>query len=146
MMRLNMDCVRDVLLCAEEHTGLYSFCAFLDNSDFSNHVEEALGRTPRHLPEHQLQLERKYSNEELLYHVNYCAKADLIELNKELPSELYVTDLTPKGHDFLENIRENRIWSSVKDVAGKVGSKSLEAVVQIASNVITELIRSHFSL
>lgn len=34
----------------------------------------------------------------------------------------------------------------VKSIAGKVGSKSLDALVEIASNVITELIKAQFGL
>ena len=59
---------------------------------------------------------------------------------------LTALDLTPKGHDFLANIRENKIWSGVKTVAETVGSKSLDALIQISSNVITELIKAQFHL
>lgn len=57
-----------------------------------------------------------------------------------------VQDLTPTGHKFIENIRQDTIWNNTKSIAAKVGSKSLDAIMQIASNVITELIKSQFGL
>ena len=45
-MRLNMDCVRDILLCVEENTGLRKSCLFVDISPFANDVRRALGDNP----------------------------------------------------------------------------------------------------
>lgn len=57
-----------------------------------------------------------------------------------------VSDLSPHGHEFLANIREDTIWNDVKSISSKVGSKSLSAVSQIASLVIAEIIKSQLGL
>jgi len=38
------------------------------------------------------------------------------------------------------------VWNGVKSVAGKVGATSLSALTQIATNVVTELIKAQFGL
>lgn len=106
-----------------------------------------IGNAPIPFPEYQTALLKDFSNDELIYHINYCMEANL--LSSDSPYNAYqivIQDLTPKGHEFLENIRDNKIWSGVKDVAAKVGSKSLDSVSLIASNIITQLIRAYFHI
>lgn len=57
-----------------------------------------------------------------------------------------VVDLTPKAHEFINNIRKDTNWNKTKEVAGKVGSFSLNVLSQIATNVITSLINSYTGL
>lgn len=136
-MQLNLDCIRRILLCVENNTGLRKYCFFID----SNLEKAELLTGGRLIPpkDYQLELLHDFSNDELIYHVHYCIKADLLSTNS-LSFDVYqivITDLTPNGHRFLENIRDNKVWNNVKNIAEKVGSKSLDAVIQIASNVIT---------
>lgn len=89
-----------------------------------------------------------FSRSAIAYHARYCYEANLIKDfsiggNSE---SVFASDLTPKGHDFLSNIRENKIWNGVKIIAGKVGSSSLDALIQISTNVITELIKAQFGI
>lgn len=144
-MRLNLDCVRDILLCVEEHTGPRSRCMFVDTSQ-----TESLKRMGLHTEEpqeYQINLMGVYEIDEIVYHVKYCHEADLIVLMEaSSPYLQLVSDLTPKGHDFLANIRNDKIWANVKEITGKVGAKSLSAAVQIASSVITLIIKSHLGL
>lgn len=142
-MKLNLDCIRQILLCVEENTGLRKSCFFIDSG--LEEAETIIGNSPIPPQDYQTQLLKKYDNDELIYHVAYCVEAGLVSTNQ--PLGLYqtiITNLTPKGHDFLENVRDNKIWSGVKSIASKVGSRSLESVIQISSNVLTELIKSQF--
>lgn len=144
-MRLNLDCVRSILLCVEANTSLRKYCRFIDSS--LEESEIIIGNEPIPPADYQVELLKKYANDELIYHINYCIDADL--LSSDQPQGLYeiaIIDLTPKGHDFLENIRDNKVWASAKNVAGKVGAKSLEAIIQISSNVVSELIKHQFGL
>ncbi len=140
-MKLNLDCVRDILLCVEENTGVRKYCYFVDSTlDDFNHRG---GFEVLDAPDYQKKLMENGSVEELIYHINYCVKADLLsQINSSTGYKILIADLTPKGHDFLENIREKTIWDGVKAIATKVGSKSLESVTQIASNVVIEIIRA----
>lgn len=72
----------------------------------------------------------------LITGVRYYEDGDYIEID----------DLAPAGHQFLANVRQDNIWNNTKTIAGKVGSKSLDALIQISSNVITELIKAQFCL
>ena len=74
-------------------------------------------------------------------------EADSIDVPKSyLPQISRVYDLTFAGHQFLANVRSDNIWNGVKSVGLKIGSVSLEALTQIASNVITELVKAQFGL
>ena len=144
-MKLNLDCVRNILLCVEDNTGLRKPCFFIDSGLEKSRVIIAVDPIP--VPTYQSELHKQFNNDELIYHINYCIKANLLSTNT--PHDAYqiiITGLTPHGHEFLENIRDNKIWSGVKDIAAKVGSKSLDSVYLITSNVITQLIRAQFHI
>lgn len=144
-MKLNLDCVRQILLCVEENTGLRKSCFFVDSGLEKGEV--IVGNDPVPPPDYQSKLLEEFSNDELIYHINYCVESKLLSANSQLGLyQIFIADLTPKGHDFLENIRDSQVWSGIKNIATKVGSKSLESVIQIASNVITQLIKAQFGL
>ncbi len=127
-MKLNPDCIRDILLVIEALPDLQHYYRFDSET------------IPEFFPQ--------YSLEEIMYHLRQCELSEfLLNPSHTLNYASYtVSDLTPKGHEFLANIRENNIWNGVKSIAGKVGSTSLNALTQIASNVITELIKAQFAL
>lgn len=144
-MRLNLDCVRSVLLCVEENSGLRTRCVFVDSAMDAGIA--ASGLRTREPMDYQMDLLEEYDSDEILYHVRYCIEAELVaEAQGSSPYIRTIVDLTPKGHDFLANIRDSKIWGGIKSVAAKVGSQSLDAVVQISSNVISELIKAQFGL
>lgn len=127
-MKLNPDCIRDILL-AVEATSTASKAWVYDSASPPNGLSN-------------------YSKDEIVYHARQCSKSNLID-----GFHLYgacdtisISDLTPDGHEFLANIREDTTWSKVKAVSEKIGSRSLDALTQIASNVITDLIKSHFGI
>lgn len=128
-MKLNPDCIRDILLTVEENTD------FRRMWDFDSSCIE-------HKPLN------RYTFDEVIYHISQCNKAGLVD-----GCQIYmggtagcIRDLSPYGHQFLADIRSDTVWSGVKNVAGKVGSTSLNALVQIASSVITALIKAEFGL
>lgn len=128
-MRLNPDCVRDVLLAVE------------DGTDFVKALEySADGDVPKFL--------RRYDHAEVIYHIRQCDRAGLILGVRYYEDGDYieVDDLAPAGHQFLANVRQDTIWNHTKEIAAKVGSKSLDALLQISSGVVTELIRSQLGL
>lgn len=125
-MKLNPDCIRDILLAVEAicDTGRY-FDSRID-------LDKILGN---------------YNVEEIAYHARQCDMAGMFyKFKRGIDGGWEVADLTPKGHEFLANIRENTIWNNVKAVSSKVGSKSLSAISQIASAVVTEIIKSQLGL
>ena len=51
--------------------------------------------------------------------------------------------LTPEGHQFIGNIQSEKLWNRVKNVAKDAGVNTVQALVQIASNVALSAIQSH---
>lgn len=128
-MRLNSDCIRDILLTAEEEC---------DSEHRMQYVKDEI--VPERL--------KKYSHNELLYHIRQCEYSKLIfkPLYYDCDTNIKIPDLTPEGHQFIANIREDKVWNGVKSIAQQVGSHSLNALTQISSNVIAQLIKSYFNL
>lgn len=121
-MRLNPDCIRDLLIAIE------------DKSTFTSCFTYSVAANISTLNE--------YSHEEVLYHANQANMSGFIIGFQPYDAGNYftVSDLTPKGHEFLANIRSDTNWNKVKEISRKVGSSSLNALSQIASNVITNII------
>lgn len=125
-MRLNPDCVRDILIEVEQ-SSTYSTGLNL-NTNIDN------------------MLFKKYSWAEITYHITQCVQAKLLTSATIFETDGYacISDLTPTGHEFLANIRQDTNWNKTKEIAKKVGTLSLSAIKDIASNVISEVIQSYF--
>lgn len=122
-MKLNPDCIRDILLTVEENTSYGKFMSYDTNTEY------------RRL--------KPYSNEEVMYHIKQCDISGLItEVSYYMDGSCTIHDLSPKGHQFIANIRTDTNWNKTKEVAKKVGSYSLDTLTKIASDVITNVISS----
>ena len=122
-MKLNPDCIRDILLTVE------------DNCTINNGIR---------LPDNNFEKLNKYTIDELMYHVRQCALSEFFYRVIEISDGSYfVTDLSPQGHEFLADIRKDNNWNKVKEVSSKVGSNSLKAIMQIASSVVADLIKQY---
>lgn len=55
---------------------------------------------------------------------------------------LWIPDeaLTKQGHDFLDTIRDNKVWSAAKKKASSLKDVSLDILKQIASQVAIDLL------
>lgn len=126
-MKLNHDCVRDVLICIEEnlHYGCYI--------DFST-VEL-----------------KNYSSEDLLYTADKLLEAGFLNgeplnyINSSIP-DIRITSITWEGHQFLDNIRDDGVWKDTKNVLSRFSSASLSMVGNIASQIITSMIRKQLGI
>ena len=78
-----------------------------------------------------------------MYHLIQCGKSNLIECSQlDLSGNLIIKDLTPRGHEYLNNIRKDTNWSKVKKISKSVGAESLKVMEDIAVGVITNVINS----
>lgn len=126
-MKLNPDCIRDILLKMEDTP--------YQEDIYPDQLYETL-------PD--------YAHDEIDYTILKMNEAGFISatIQKYLDGSVDITihDITYNGHQFLANIRSNNIWNNVKEVSKKVGSNSLSAISQIATGVITEIIKSQLGL
>lgn len=127
-MRLNPDCIRDILLTAEEtiqykDNHLISMC-------YSN-VPSKFGRLA------------KYSNDEIRYHIIQCRQHNFIQILSTTYETILIGDLTPLGHEFLTNISSNTIWNKTISIANNLGSTSLDVLLKVSTGVLTQMINKH---
>ena len=100
-MKLDIDCVRDILLTVEENTG---YNEYMTVSEMSINYD----------------LLKKYDSNKVMYHIIQSAKANLIDAEQvDLAGNIMIKDLTPYGHKFIANIRENSNWNKVKKLPMK---------------------------
>lgn len=129
-MRLNPDCVRDILFYIEENTDYQYWTTF-----------------PRSPQNFDIKLKNDYPANEILYHLELCEEYGyIVTPNSQPMGTIQVKRLSVSGHEFLENIRQDTNWNKTKEVAKKSGSTSIEILSNIASNLATALISKHLGL
>lgn len=127
-MKLNPDCMRDVLI----------------------EMEKAEYEEPLYLQRFYDALP-KYSEDVINYSIVKLEEAGFIKATVKSRigydySILRIDDITYSGHQFLADIRSESIWNNVKEVSAKVGSNSLQAISQIATSIITTIIKQQLGL
>jgi hypothetical protein len=127
-LKMNIDCIRDVLLELESFPmGCYVVDSF----------EQSI---------------RKHGKPDVVYSLMKLAEAEYINANyvRTMDGRPHITavfDMTFRGHEFLEKIRSDTIWSTnIKPILSSIGSISFDAITQIASSVITSLISARLGL
>lgn len=120
-MKLDPDCLRDILLLVEKKSsfeGMFSYSDFM-NSDLVN----------------------KYDTGKIFYHIKQAAMSNLItKVTWTKDPDFSFSDLTPEGHKFINDIRNEQNWKKTKSVAKSIGSFSIDALKSIASGVVTSAI------
>lgn len=123
-MKLNPDCIRDILMFVENETTLY----------------DPVEISPEDIPE----FFNSYSSEEVMYHIKQCELSNLILIPSwYLDGGCIIAYLLPEGHQFIANIRNDTNWNKTKEIAKSVGSSSLDIIKEIAANVVSSLIQSY---
>ena len=130
-MRLNPDCIRDILMSLEQTTdGIINFS--WNWEDFQAHQE---------FPRMQ-----NYTVDEISYHVQQCYHHGFFIGARMYITGFIIMDISPSAHEFLANIRSEDNWGKVKPVIEKVGSTSLPVITAVAGNVIGAAIRQAMGL
>ena len=116
-MKLNQECVRDLLLYLEEN---------LEANDIIDIKE----------------IDLNYSKEELFYTAQKLGEAYYIDFNAHTAfiENSTIKTITWDGHQFLDNIRDSEIWKKTKSASSKFASVSISFLGRIASEIITKMI------
>ena len=128
-MKLNPDCIRDILFAIESLSKPHSLL-----------TSDQL---------YQTSFLSKYTSEEIYYHLQQLDWSGYIitpNHNKTIDGTFIVNDLSPTGHEFISNIRQDNNWSKVKSISKEIGSETLSTIKSIAENVIATAINSSMGL
>lgn len=137
-MKLNYECMRDVLLTLEQ-------CLDLDD-DFS--YNELKLNEVVDIPV----LCNKYSKKDIAYSVYMLSDAGLIMYEPPRPVKapnsgviVYfsgdcVNSITYKGHEFIQQIQNETVWNKTKEKLKPLGIMTVEIISQVASNIITQIL------
>ncbi|EGS9997873.1 DUF2513 domain-containing protein [Clostridium perfringens] len=122
-MKLNPDCIRDILLTVEESTDFNHYLSYrFDSNSFE-----------------KLSI---YSHDEITYHIRQCDLSNLLYKVSYYDggNSIDILDLSPKGHNFLADIRSDTVWNNTKTIANKIGSTSLDVLLKVSTGVLTQMI------
>lgn len=117
-MQLSPTCIRDILIAVEIHSDFHTCTQYK--------VEDPFPELSGH------------SHEEILYHVRQCEESGLIQGVHYYDNGKHtdIADLTPVGHEFLANIRNDTIW---KKVLSKGAGASLSILMELANQLAVKL-------
>lgn len=127
-MRLNPDCIRDILLSVEEATDVDVLFEY--NRD--DRGGSRLGN---------------YDHDVIRYHIRQCRQAGLITDYQEWNGGDYIKiyDLDTAGHEFLANTRSQKLWKSLMASCAQAGVDSLSAILQGAAKLATTALLNHIT-
>ncbi len=127
-MKINPDCIRDLLIDIENTTTFNKQYVMCNDTDSD--------------------LTDKYSYDVVLYHSRYCYEAKLLTSYTPFDSGQYfiVADLSPDGHAFLENIRNNTNWNKVKNALKSAGTYSLKLMIETAAQIASTRVISSLGI
>ena len=124
-MKLNQDCIRDLLLYLEENLKLNDYLS-ISNISLKN-----------------------YSSEELLYTADKLYEAGYLKCSRKVYDNtdlmIFVFLITYSGHQFLDNIRDDKVFAKTKSILSGFKSVSIDIISETASKVITNLINQQLN-
>lgn len=122
-MKLNVDCVRDILLVIES-------AGFNETLTLSELVKK--------LPKH--------SRDEIHYTCVKLYEGKFINAElkpypgKAIPMITEIKSLTYEGHKFIDTVRDNTIWKKTKNTISDIASVSFSILQSVASQLIMDAI------
>lgn len=119
-MKLDYDCVRDILLTIEE----LNFCEYLHNNNVT-----------------KFKRLRDYHPNKIAYTIKKLSEAGFIpKIGIVVAISGYINfnicEMTWEGHQFLNSIRNNDVWEKTKNKSLIYGSLPVKLLVNIANKII----------
>ena len=139
-MKLNPDCIRDLMMFLEEKTWVTVKDDGRSKFSYFHVLCPALIQ--------ELDPVNKYSLEEVLYHIIQLSESGYISTDFTFnPSRddgafrlARVYYITPKGHELIASIEEDKRWNKIKKILAPLGSVSLAVIESVASGVTSAII------
>lgn len=123
-MKLNFDCVRDLMLAAEDipYNENPTMIYFLKNSRLS-----------------------QYSPDDIYYSMEKIVEAGFVKLRRVKtlsgPFDGIFIGITWEGHQFLDSIRSDTVWEKAKEKVKKtIGSTSLQVLSSVAVSIASKFL------
>lgn len=129
-MKLNPDCVRDILLTIEDEMQ-YDDRTFSIGENFYYKFNRL----------------KQYDWSEIRYHIIKCDEAGFITISKSITTNIWIKDILFRGHEFIANIKDDTNWSKAKKAVNKLGTMSLSVIESVAKGFgegVTEASLNHF--
>lgn len=120
-MKLNYDCVREVLLYIEE---TLEYGKIIDSDDIELKSFEYT--------------DIQYTIA-LLSESGYIKAIKIQTLSSSVPT-FHISSMTMQGHELLDNIRDNTVWNKIKKKISGFASVSLPIINSVGSTIIKELL------
>lgn len=122
LMEINHDCVRELMLDIEKY--------ILADTTWG---QDKLRTLPAW---------KTYGEDETLYCLARLIEADYVNANIRRGSgkifDYYISSLTWTGHEYLDNIRDDGVWKSVKEKTKMLSGVSLQIMGGVALSVIKQ--------
>lgn len=125
-MVLNQDCIRDLLLYLEENLN-YASPISINNISLKHYPIDTIIYTA-----------------DKLYEAGYLNCIKRVYADDGNPV-IIATSITYSGHQFLDNIRDAKIFTKTKSVLSTFKSISIEIFAETASKVITNMINQQLN-
>ena len=119
-MKFNPDCIRDILLSIENE-GTERGWRLSQNQELVN----------------------VYSRDIVVYHIRQCDMNGLLDGAKPEIRSYYVRGLTPKGYDFLNNVRDNSKWKKILDKIKSVGISAVNELIPLVIGLAGDFINKN---
>lgn len=115
-MKLNPDCIRQILLAVEKQTGF---------------------EKPTHA--YDVAEECDFQLEEVLYHINQCELYGFftsVHHYKNSDYNCMIMDLSPKGHEFIANAHSDSVWDKVLQMIKPIKGVSVTVLAEVIKAVV----------
>jgi hypothetical protein len=136
-MKLDLECVRDILLLIEA------------KRNFSVNEAGCVELDPISMHEIWKALPDR-DNADIAYSLELLDEAGFIDMSTldadGAMVEAFISRLTFQGHEYLETIRPETVWKKTTSVLSKIGSFSLDLVKDVASSILSDMAKGFLGI
>ena len=133
-MKMNVDCIRDVLLYLEENLTYVE-----GKENLFQHAEINVQEIIDAMKQNYNVSDISYSIEQLIKG-EYISTGMVVHGNNEELLICNIKDITWEGHEFLNSVRPKEVWQTVKEGIKTFGTMSLNVMKQYAETILMQLI------